>query len=128
MKNHRFTTRKKTPYEHVLGRYVENLVIDKKMSSEEEEIARFDYLKHMLNKLGEFEDFVDWFSSLTFYGKALNMPGQILPLKFERFDFRPYDNEILLHFEIDGPSKIMYSLFDYGRIWSIRKSDLTEDN
>ncbi len=77
-------------------------------------------------KLGQLEDIEEWFSKKIFYGKALNEPGKILELKFEKLDFRPDENLLLIHFKVlnSWATNIFYNIFSYGKTWSSTKEEL----
>lgn len=77
-------------------------------------------------KLGQLEDIEEWFSKKRFYGKALNEPNKILELEFDKLDFRPEEDLLLIHFKVlnSWATNIFYNILSYGKSWALTKGEL----
>lgn len=79
-----------------------------------------------IHKLGRLEDIEEWFSKKRFYGKAKNEPNKILELKFNRLDFRPEEDLLLIHFKVlnSWATDIFYRISDYGKTFALTEGEL----
>lgn len=82
--------------------------------------------REVCDKLGQLEDIEEWFSKKKFYGKALNEPNKILELEFDKLDFRPEENLLLIHFKVlnSWATSIFYNIFSYGKAFALTKEEL----
>lgn len=87
---------------------------------------KYELIENAIDKLGQLEDIEDWFDKKTFYGKATNEPNKILELKFEKLDFRPEEDLLLIHFKVlnSWATNIFYNILNYGKTWALTKTEL----
>lgn len=80
----------------------------------------------MRDKLGQFEDIEEELGKLTFYGKILQYPNELMELRFLRIYFGGESTtDIRIEFEVKkGFGNVFYHIFDYGKMWALRKEEL----
>ena len=102
---------------------------DKKLEGEYFENKTLAIDGKAIDKLGKLEDIEEWFGKKKFYGTALNEPNKILELEFEKLDFRPEEDLLLIHFKVLNTLAIhiFYNIFEYGKTWALTKEELEND-